>query len=180
MYHSVSREEDVLKIIESGGVSSTMSRIRQGIERPAGASMLSDMNTGGADSAFTRIVTAKAQKDGKLFSSASVSGDYQIKMSLDVMERTDYYSYTFDNFGNAGDISGSGKSPVDLVKSLNRSFGSSNEIMFRNGVDSRYFTEIMCRTRQERQNLLSELRARGILDINGIAIEKFVTVGRSL
>lgn len=180
VYHSVSREEDVLKIIESGGVSSTMSRIRQGIERPAGASMLSDMNTGGADSAFTRIVTAKAQKDGKLFSSASVSGDYQIKMSLDVMERTDYYSYTFDNFGNAGDISGSGKSPVDLVKSLNRSFGSSNEIMFRNGVDSRYFTEIMCRTRQERQNLLSELRARGILDINGIAIEKFVTVGRSL
>ena len=52
--------------------------------------------------------------------------------------------------------------------------------MFRNGVDSRYFTEIMCRTSQERQNLLSELRARGILDINGIAIEKFVTVGRSL
>ena len=115
-----------------------------------------------------------------MFSGASVSGDYQIKMSLDVMERTDYYSYTFDNFGNAGDISGSGKSPVDLVKSLNRSFGSSNEIMFRNGVDSRYFTEIMCRTSQERQNLLSELRARGILDINGIAIEKFVTVGRSL
>ena len=34
VYHSVSREEDVLKIIESGGVSSTMSRISRGLKDP--------------------------------------------------------------------------------------------------------------------------------------------------
>lgn len=180
VYHSICREGDVVKIVESGGISSTMSRVKQGIQNPAGASMSSDMRTGGADSAFTRIVTDKAQKTGCRFSNASVAGDYQIKLSLDVMERTDYYAFTYDNFGNAGDISGSGKGPVQLVQALNRSFGSSNEIMFRNGVDSRYFTEIMCATQQERQSLLQQFRSRGIMDINGIDIDKFVTVGRGL
>lgn len=180
VYHSICREGDVVKIVESGGISSTMSRVKQGIQNPAGASMASDMRTGGADSAFTRVVTDKAQKSGCRFSDASVAGDYQIKLSLDVMERTDYYAFTYDNFGNAGDISGSGKGPVQLVQALNRSFGSSNEIMFRNGVDSRYFTEIMCATQQERQSLLQQFRSRGIMDINGIDIDKFVTVGRGL
>lgn len=180
VYHSICREGDVVKIVESGGISSTMSRVKQGIQNPAGASMYSDMRTGGADSAFTRIVTDKAQKNGYKFSNASVAGDYQIKLSLDVMERTDYYSYTFDNFGKVEDISGNGKGPVQMVQALNRSFGSSNEIMFRNGVDSRYFTEIMCATQQERQSLLQQFRSRGIMDINGIDIDKFVTVGRGL
>ena len=53
-------------------------------------------------------------------------------------------------------------------------------MMFRNGVDGRYFTEIMCRTDQERQSLLQQLRARGIMDINGIDIDKFITVGSGL
>lgn len=180
VYHSVSREGDVVKIVESNGISSTMSRVKQGIANPAGASMTSDMRTGGADSAFTRLVTEKAQKTGQRFSSASVAGDYQIKLSLDVMERTDYYSFTYDNFGDALDISSNGKNPLDLAKALNRNFGNSNEIMFRNGVDGRYFTEIMCRTDQERQSLLQQLRTRGIMDINGIDIDKFVTVGSGL
>ena len=55
VYHSVSREGDVIKIIESNGISSTMSRVKQGIASPAGASMTADMRTGGADSAFTRL-----------------------------------------------------------------------------------------------------------------------------
>lgn len=180
VYHSVCREGDVVKILQSGGISSTMSRIKQGIQRPAGASMYSDMGTGGADSAFTRLVTGNAQKARKKFSNASVAGDYQIKMSLDVLERTDYYSYTYDNFGSARDIANNGKSPIELVKDLNSYFGSSNELMFRNGINSRYFTEIMCNSSQERQHLLSELRAQGIMDINGIDIEKFITVGSGL
>lgn len=180
VYHSVCREADVIKIIESNGISSTMSRIKQGIQNPAGASMYSDMRTGGADSAFTRLVTDKAQKDGYKFSYASVAGDYQIKLSLDVMERTDYYAFTFDNFGEVADISSSGKSPIALTKSLNRNFQSSNEIMFRNGIDGRYFTGITCATTSEKQNLLKELRARGIMDINGIDIDKFITVGKGL
>ena len=101
-------------------------------------------------------------------------------MSLDVLERTDYYSYTYDNFGSARDIANNGKSPIELVKDLNSYFGSSNELMFRNGINSRYFTEIMCNSIQERQHLLSELRAQGIMDINGIDIEKFITVGSGL
>lgn len=39
VYHSVSREGDVIKILQSGGISSTISRIKQGIQNPAGASM---------------------------------------------------------------------------------------------------------------------------------------------
>lgn len=180
VYHSVRREEDVIKIVESNGIASTMSRIKQGIADPAGVSMISDMRTGGADSAFMRIVTEKAQKTGRHFSDASVAGDYQIKLSLDVMERTDYYSFTSDHFGNTLDISNSGKNPLEMTKSLNRNFCSSNEIMFRNGVEGRYFTEIVCRTQQERQSLLQQFRARSIMNINGIDIEKFVTVGSGL
>ena len=96
------------------------------------------------------------------------------------MERTDYYSFTFDNFGETADISANGKSPLDMAKELNRYFKNSNEMMFRNGVDGRYFTEIMCRTDQERQSLLQQLRARGIMDINGIDVDKFITVGSEL
>lgn len=78
------------------------------------------------------------------------------------------------------DISKYGASPEQFVKNMESSFAGSNEIMFRNGIDSRYFTEIMCNSRYERQHLLSELRARGIMDINGIDIEKFITVGSEL
>ena len=180
VYHSVSREGDVIKILQSGGISSTMSRVKQGIQRPAGASMYSDMRTGGADSAFTRIATGQAQRMGKKFSGASVYGDYQIKMSTAVLERTDYYSFGADRFGDVSDISTHARSPMQFVKNMESSFMGSNEIMFRNGIDSRYFTEIMCNSRQERQHLLSELRAQGIIDINGIDIEKFITVGSGL
>ena len=180
VYHSVSREGDVIKILQSGGISSTMSRIKQGIQQPAGASMYSDMGTGGADNAFTRLVTGSAQKAKRKFSNASVAGDYQIKMSTAVLERTDYYSFGGDKFGKVADISKYGASPEQFVKNMENSFAGSNEIMFRNGIDSRYFTEIMCNSRYERQHLLSELRARGIMDINGIDIEKFITVGSEL
>lgn len=180
VYHSVCREGDVLKILESGGISSTMSRIKQGIERPAGASMSADMRTGGADSAFTRIATGQAQRMKRKFSGASVYGDYQIKMSTEVLERTDYYAFEGDMFGEVQRISSRGKSPLQFVKDMESNFQGSNEIMFRNGIDSRYFTEIMCNSRQERQHLLSELQARGIMDINGIDIDKFITVGSGL
>ena len=180
VYHSVTREGDVIKILQSGGISSTMSRIKQGIQNPAGASMYSDMRTGGADSAFTRVATGQAQRMKKKFSGASVYGDYQIKMSTEVLERTDYYAFEWDRFGEVADISQYGKSPVQFVKDMESGFQGSNEIMFRNGIDSRYFTEIMCNSRQERQHLLSELRAQGIIDINGIDIEKFITVGSGL
>ena len=180
VYHSVCREGDVLKILESGGISSTMSRIKQGIERPAGASMSADMRTGGADSAFTRIATGQAQRMKRKFSGASVYGDYQIKMSTEVLERTDYYAFEGDMFGEVQRISSRGKSPLQFVKDMESNFQGSNEIMFRNGIDSRYFTEIMCSSRQERQHLLSELQARGIMDINGIDIDKFITVGSGL
>lgn len=142
--------------------------------------MYSDMRTGGADSAFTRIATGQAQRMGKKFSGASVYGDYQIKMSTAVLERTDYYSFGADRFGDVSDISTHARSPMQFVKNMESSFMGSNEIMFRNGIDSRYFTEIMCNSRQERQHLLSELRAQGIIDINGIDIEKFITVGSGL
>ena len=180
VYHSVSREGDVIKILQSGGISSTMSRIKQGIQNPAGASMYSDMRTGGADSAFTRVATGQAQRMKKKFSGASVYGDYQIKMSTEVLERTDYYAFEWDRFGEVADISQYGKSPMQFVKDMESGFQGSNEIMFRNGIDSRYFTEIMCNSRQERQHLLSELHAQGIMDINGIDIEKFITVGSGL
>ena len=140
VYHSVSREGDVIKILQSGGISSTMSRIKQGIQQPAGASMYSDMGTGGADNAFTRLVTGSAQKAKRKFSNASVAGDYQIKMSTAVLERTDYYSFGGDKFGKVADISKYGASPEQFVKNMESSFAGSNEIMFRNGIDSRYFT----------------------------------------
>lgn len=180
VYHAVTMEENVLKILESGGLSSTMSRISAGIVHPSGASMISDMGSGGAGSAFTRLATEKAQKEKKRFNSASVSGDYRIKMSLDVLERTDYYSFTYDNFGRIDDISKTGKSPMEFVKDLNSYFGRSNEIMFRNGVDSRYFTGIVCETKLERDNLLQQCKSRGILDVNGIDIDKFITIGSEL
>ena len=66
--------------------------------------MYSDMGTGGADNAFTRLVTGSAQKAKRKFSNASVAGDYQIKMSTAVLERTDYYSFGGDKFGKVADI----------------------------------------------------------------------------
>lgn len=101
-------------------------------------------------------------------------------MSTEVLERTDYYAFEGDMFGEVGRISSRGKSPLQFVRDMESNFQGSNEIMFRNGIDSRYFTEIMCNSRQERQHLLSELRSRGIMDINGIDIDKFITVGSGL
>lgn len=102
--------------------------------------------------------------------------DYKLFQStLPWRERRDYLQ------GNPRGYNISIHAPAEgATKNMESSFAGSNEIMFRNGIDSRYFTEIMCNSRYERQHLLSELRARGIMDINGIDIEKFITVGSEL
>ena len=51
-----------------------------------------------------------------------------------------------------------------------------NEIMFRNGIRADKFIGINCDDESKRQYLLKTLHNEGIDDVNGVPIEKFVTV----
>ena len=172
----VGRAENVVSIVQSGGLRSTNRRCLSGI-RLTGASPSSDMGTGGADNVFTRIGTSAGR--GKIRYDDSFCGSgYRLIIDEAELGRTDWYAYTGDNFGTTRPSTlHSRQGSEEFVKGQNRSFKSGNEIMFRQGIPTESIQKIRCSGDYERDKLLKAFRDAGITSVNGIPIEDFVEVG---
>ncbi|WP_331731718.1 hypothetical protein [Streptomyces sp. NBC_00073] len=154
-------------LLGTGVLASTEKRAVMGIGGGVGMSEQADKMTGGANSVFLRVKKTPSQPGGGML----IWDDPSV-----LMQRSDYYAYNGDHFGainpehhnyNANAIT------RDPMKIANFS-GSSNEVMFRNGIDlfgSEAPSRIVCHTAAERSTILASLTSRGITQLGGKPVE---------
>ncbi|MET9736010.1 hypothetical protein ABZZ79_36900 [Streptomyces sp. NPDC006458] len=158
---------DLASLLGVGVLASTEKRAVMGIGGGLGLSEQADKMTGGANSVFLRVKkTPSSPGGGRL-----IWDDPSV-----LMQRSDYYAYNSDHYGainpahhnyNAGAIT---RDPMKIAKFT----GSSNEIMFRNGIDllgAEAPSRIVCHTAAERSSILASLTARGITQLGGKPVE---------
>lgn len=176
VWSGVREADSVVSILRGKGLMATNTRCRAGMDF-TGASPASDMGTGGSDSVFTRIGVKMKRGARPRFDDNFLGGGYRIIIDAGVMERTDWYAYTFDNFGDTaeGDMA-QRMSPLDFIKHNTTKYQKNNEIMFRQGIPKELFTQIVCPGESARVRLLEKLRQAGIMEINKTPIEDFLTV----
>ncbi|WP_051852120.1 hypothetical protein [Streptomyces sp. NRRL F-5650] len=158
---------DLASLLGVGVLASTEKRAVMGIGGGLGLSEQADKMTGGANSVFLRVKKTPAKPGGGrlIWDDPSV-----------LMQRSDYYAYNGDHYGainpahhnyNAGAIT---RDPMKIAKFTS----SSNEIMFRNGIDllgAEAPSRIVCHTAAERSSILASLTARGITQLGGKPVE---------
>lgn len=136
-------------LLDNGGeLTSTMSRVRKGIQIHNVGSAEADMATGGADFIFTRLQTkAYSQK---------ISG---LMFKPEVAARVDAVHYGGDRFGNMKYLNERART-LEESKGFSRS--SSNEMIFKQGlsiIDD--ILEIRVHTTNERQRVIDAYKAAG-------------------
>lgn len=175
IWAGVDSADNVVAICQSDGFAATNYRITAGMKK-CGASPGADMASGGADSVFTRIGVNTKDR----YAHSYLGGQYRVIIAPDELNRTDWYAYEYDNYGNARMDGGfkNRKSSLDFVKSMGKKDGydCSNEIMFRHGISTDKFLGISCETAGGRNFLIQKFRDAGITKFNGVPIEEFVTV----
>ncbi len=169
----------VVKIFaqDSPGLMSTMQRYLNGIVSNVGASQSSDIKTGGADSAFVRLVPQNAR--GKYtFRQSYKGGGYRLIIDVRELDRTDWYAYGHDNFGSVDDNHGFGRRlpAKEFISRLNKEYRPDNEVMFRRGIRKESIIGITCDSEYQRRALIDAFKAAGIQTINGKTVEQFVKV----
>lgn len=154
------------------GLMCTTERYSRGVMKN-GMSSTTDMDTGGADSAFTRIAN-EAQR-GKMNGAVVV-------FKPEVFDRTDWYSYGSDTFGSTDDESFAGRlSPDDIFAKTtdpNGYYPSGNEQMFRTGIGAGFIESIEVDA-YSRDGIIAELRSMGLEEIDGKPIEEVVVLRKT-
>lgn len=149
------------------GLMCTTERYSRGIMKN-GMSSITDMDTGGADSVFTRIAN-EAQR--------GIMGGSIVVFKPEVFDRTDWYSYDCDTFGSTDDELFAKRLSPDaiLAKTTNPNdyYPSGNEQMFRTGIDSRFIESIEVSS-WARNEIIANLHSMGLEEINGKPIEEIV------
>lgn len=175
VWAGVSKADGVVDVLQGPGFMSTNNRFRAGI-RLTGASPVADIASGGSDNVFFRLgVQGEAYNDSFL-------GEYfRIQVDVKELERTDWYAYTHDNFGNSAleEMAGR-KSSAGFIQSMAGHYRGGNEIMFRQGVPKEHFIGISCESESLRKQLMGKLKAAGISEINGTPVEKFIFVSKEM
>ena len=172
-------EKGIANIIESGEMMCSTQRLKRGIFG-SGASVSSDIQSGGAENIFTRI--AMKGDIGKRNYGQSFAGDgVRFLFNKDVLNRSDWYAYTGDQFGSTrAGVFDSRLGAAAHFDMLNTSYFDSNECMFRKSLNLSSLFEIRCDSDSLRTSLIDELHRRGIAQINGVRIEDFIKVRRRL
>lgn len=155
----------IASILKGPGLFSRMERYQRGMEtRPA---VDPDMQTGGADSVFAKLIT-KSDKD-------NAYKGFTIIFTPDLLDRSDWYSYRQDCFGSTAPSNMKYRqTPEKMVELEKNKPRYDNELMFRTGIPVKKIAAIACGTEKARQKLLAHLKKEGITNVNGQPIEKFV------
>lgn len=153
------------------GLMCTTERYSRGVLR-IGLSSRTDMDTGGADNAFTRV------SDGAQRGKAS---GVLVVFKPEIFDRTDWYSYECDYFGSTDDdLFDKRLSPDGIFARVvdPNSYSSGNEQMFRTGIGAQYVESIEVDP-DSRNRLIAELRSMGLEEIDGRPIEEIVVARAS-
>ncbi|WP_159045397.1 hypothetical protein [Streptomyces sp. H036] len=158
---------DLASLLGVGVLASTEKRAVMGIGGGLGMSEQADKMTGGANSVFLRVrKTPSSPGGGRL-----IWDDPSV-----LMQRSDYYAYNGDHYGAINPANGhySAAAITRDPKKIATFSGSSNEIMFRNGIDllgAEAPSRIVCHTAAERSSILASFSARGITHLGGKPVE---------
>lgn len=179
LYRSVSHPQHVSDALERG-LKSQVQRLLDGVIKP-GAAISRDLDSGGAEAVFTRLVTQSGIGESSPGWISDVDGEmkYHLLIDLEATARLDWWGHTTDSYGAKYGLD-DGNHGAAFASSLQAEFSPVNEVMFPVGVDARHLFGVACGNEADRAALLEHLRARGITELAGKPIEEAVIVSRSL
>ncbi len=148
------------------GLVATMRRFTEGVGH-TGSSSVSDVSSGGADYIFTR------QRAGDVAAKTFRGGEVVIRPSA--MRRLDWFSYAGDNYGAQRASYSSAVRTRDNLANVAQHDGSA-ETMFKGRVSWNDVEAVYVSDATVRAQTIAKLRARGITEIGGQALERFIRV----
>lgn len=173
IHHLLTGNAKSIYRILTQGLMCTTERYTRGVMKN-GMSSIIDIDTGGADSVFTRVAN-EAQR-GKMNGAVVV-------FKPEVFDRTDWYSYNSDSYGSTEDSDFVRRLSPDTVfdntTNPNSYYSSCNEQMFRTGIGAGFVESIEVDF-NSRYGIITELRSMGLEEINGKPIEEVVILRKTL
>lgn len=158
--------DSVYRVLTTG-LMSTTERFSRGVVKNGISSVL-DIDSGGADNVFTRIMNAEQR--GKIQNHAVV-------LKPEIFDRTDWYAYNVDSYGSTNEAHFAGKlAPEEIFQRTMgdlKHYSADNEQMFRTGIGVDYIEAIEV-DELDRDELLEGLHEKGLFEVNGRPIEEVI------
>lgn len=158
--------DSVYRVLTTG-LMSTTERFSRGVVKNGISSVL-DIDSGGADNVFTRIMNAEQR--GKIQNHAVV-------LKPEIFDRTDWYAYNVDSYGSTNEAHFAGRlAPEEIFQCTMgdlKHYSADNEQMFRTGIGVDYIEAIEV-DELDRDELLEGLREKGLSEVNGRLIEEVI------
>lgn len=158
--------DSVYRVLTTG-LMSTTERFSRGVVKNGISSVL-DIDSGGADNVFTRIMNAEQR--GKIQNHAVV-------LKPEIFDRTDWYAYNVDSYGSTNEAHFAGRlAPEEIFQRTMgdlKHYSADNEQMFRTGIGVDYIEAIEV-GELDRDELLEGLYQKGLFEVNGRPIEEVI------
>lgn len=158
--------DSVYRVLTTG-LMSTTERFSRGVVKNGISSVL-DIDSGGADNVFTRIMNAEQR--GKIQNHAVV-------LKPEIFDRTDWYAYNVDSYGSTNEAHFAGRlAPEEIFQCTMgdlKHYSADNEQMFRTGIGVDYIEAIEV-DELDRDELLEGLYQKGLFEVNGRPIEEVI------
>lgn len=158
--------DSVYRVLTTG-LMSTTERFSRGVVKNGISSVL-DIDSGGADNVFTRIMNAEQR---------SKIQNHAVVLKPEIFDRTDWYAYNVDSYGSTNEAHFAGRlAPEEIFRRTMgdlEHYSADNEQMFRTGIGVEYIEAIEV-DELDRDELLEELREKGLSEVNGRPIEEVI------
>ena len=158
--------DSVYRVLTTG-LMSTTERFSRGVVRNGISSVL-DIDSGGADNVFTRIMNAEQR---------SKIQNHAVVLKPEIFDRTDWYAYNVDSYGSTNEAHFAGRlAPEEIFRRTMGDldhYSTDNEQMFRTGIGVEYIEAIEV-DELDRDELLEGLREKGLFEVNGRPIEEVI------
>ena len=158
--------DSVYRVLTTG-LMSTTERFSRGVVRNGISSVL-DIDSGGADNVFTRIMNAEQR---------SKIQNHAVVLKPEIFDRTDWYAYNVDSYGSTNEAHFAGRlAPEEIFRRTMgdlEHYSADNEQMFRTGIGVDYIEAIEV-DELDRDELLEGLRKKGLSEVNGRPIEEVI------
>lgn len=162
-----SMSADAVYRVLTTGLMSTTERFSRGVVKNGISSVL-DIDSGGADNVFTRIMNAEQR---------SKIQNHAVVLKPEIFDRTDWYAYNVDSYGSTNEAHFAGRlAPEEIFQRTMgdlKHYSADNEQMFRTGIGVDYIEAIEV-DELDRDELLEGLREKGLSEVNGRPIEEVI------
>ena len=158
--------DSVYRVLTTG-LMSTTERFSRGVVKNGISSVL-DIDSGGADNVFTRIMNAEQR---------SKIQNHAVVLKPEIFDRTDWYAYNVDSYGSTNEAHFAERlAPEEIFQRTMgdlKHYSADNEQMFRTGIGVEYIEAIEV-DELDRDELLEGLREKGLSEVNGRPIEEVI------